>query len=245
MQVEIWSDVVCPWCYIGKRRFEAALTRFPHRDEVRVAYRSFELDPSATSGTSQSVREHLAHKYGVSLEQAAAMNERVSWLAAAEGLDYQLEHARYVNTFDAHRMIYLAAAHGLQEAAQERLMRAYFTEGEDIGDAETLVRVLAEIRVDSDEAREALASGAYADDVRADLRRARGFGIQGVPFFVVDEQYGISGAQPTDVMLDVLTRVWGAAHPLTVVGGILDGEVCRDDSCALPQPEDTAGTGAN
>jgi predicted DsbA family dithiol-disulfide isomerase len=118
-------------------------------------------------------------------------------------------------------------------------MRAYFTEGQDLGDPETLVRVLAEIGVEADEARAALASGAYADEVRADLRRARGFGIQGVPFFVMDEKYGISGAHPSDVMLDVLTQLWAEEHPLTVVGAT-DGDICTDDSCALPQPEDTS-----
>jgi predicted DsbA family dithiol-disulfide isomerase len=244
MQVEIWSDVVCPWCYIGKRRFEAALARFPHRDEVQVVYRSFELDPNAPRDSNATVGEVLASKFGVSLERAMAMNDRVSRLAAEEGLEYRLERARYANTFDAHRMIHLAATHGLQHAAQERLMRAYFTDSEDVGDAETLVRLGADIGVDAAEARAALAADDYADAVRADLRRARGFGIQGVPFFVIDEQYGISGAQPTDAMLEVLDQVWAEAHPLTMVGST-DGEVCEDGTCALPSAEaavtDTAG----
>ena len=236
MQVEIWSDVVCPWCYIGKRRFEAALARFAHRDDVQVSYRSFELDPNAPRGSNKSTSEVLASKYGVSLERATAMNDRVSRLAAEEGLEYHLERARYANTFDAHRMIHLAAEHGLQHEAKERLMYAYFTEGEDVGDAETLVRLVGEIGVDAAEARAALADDAYADAVRADLRRARGFGIQGVPFFVIDEQYGISGAQPTDEMLAVLDHVWAEAHPLAMVGST-DGAICEDDTCALSSAE--------
>jgi predicted DsbA family dithiol-disulfide isomerase len=239
MQVEIWSDVVCPWCYIGKRRFEAALARFPHRDEVQVVYRSFELDPTTPRGSNASLNEVLASKYGVSLERATAMNDRVSRLAAEEGLEYRLERARYANTFDAHRMIHLAAAHGLQHAAKERLMRAYFTESEDVGDAETLVRLVVEVGVDAAEARAALAGDSYADAVRADLRRARSFGIQGVPFFVIDEQYGISGAQPTDAMLGVLDQVWAEAHPLTMVGST-DGAICEDGTCALPSAEAAA-----
>lgn len=239
MQVEIWSDVVCPWCYIGKRRFEAALAQFAHRDAVRVIYRSFELDPHAPRASRMSASEVLARKYGVSLEQAAAMNERVSRMAAQEGLEYHLERARYANTFDAHRLIHLAAAHGLQEAAEERLMRAYFTEGEDVADAETLVRLLAEVGVEAEEARAALASDAYADAVRADLRRAAGFGIRGVPFFVIDEQYGISGAQPAEVLRQVLEQVWAETHPLTMAGAS-DGDACADGACALPDVEPDA-----
>jgi predicted DsbA family dithiol-disulfide isomerase len=139
-------------------------------------------------------------------------------------------------------MIHLAAAHDLQDAAHERLMRAYFTEGADIGDPATLVQLLAEIGVDAEEARSALMGDTYADTVRADLRRAASFGIRGVPFFVIDEQYGISGAQPTDVLLDMLEQVWAESHPLTLVGAT-DGDVCEDDSCALPVSE-TAATDA-
>jgi predicted DsbA family dithiol-disulfide isomerase len=237
MHVEIWSDVVCPWCYIGKRRFEAALARFPHRDEVQVVYRSFELDPNAPRGSNQSTQQVLASKYGVSLQQAAAMNDRVNRLAAEEELEYHLDRARYANTFDAHRMIHLAGAHRLQHAAKERLMRAYFTDGEDVADPETLVRLLVEVGVDADAARAVLAGDAYADAVRQDERRARSFGVQGVPFFVFDEKYGVSGAQPSDVLLSVLEQVWAETHPLTPLGST-DAALCTDDSCALPTAQD-------
>ncbi|HLJ81932.1 MAG TPA: DsbA family oxidoreductase [Ktedonobacterales bacterium] len=235
MHVEIWSDVVCPWCYIGKRRFESALAQFRHRDDVTVTFRSFQLDPTAPRDTDVTVNERLAGKYGVSQAQAAAMNERVSALAAQEGLDYHLENARYANTFDAHRLLHLAAAHDRQQEVKERLLRAYFTEGAAIGDPETLVRLVAEAGIDVDEARAVLDGDAYADDVLADERQARALGITGVPFFVVDEKYGVSGAQPPDLLKDVLERAWSDAHPLIMAGmagaegdeaGACDGDVC-------------------
>jgi predicted DsbA family dithiol-disulfide isomerase len=238
MQVEIWSDVVCPWCYIGKRRFESALAAFPHRDDVEVIWRAYQLNPTAPQQTDETLDEMLAHKYSVSQQQAAAMNRRVTAEAAKVGLDYHLDHARPANTFDAHRLIHLAASHKLQHEAKERLMHAYFTEGEPIGDAETLVRLVAELGVPADEAREVLAGGAYADTVRADEQRARQYGIRGVPFFAIDETYGVSGAQPSEVFTQVLEQAWADAHPLTVVaGGVEDAQdtvVCDDDSCVLP-----------
>jgi predicted DsbA family dithiol-disulfide isomerase len=210
MQIEIWSDVVCPWCYIGKRRFEAALAQFAHRDEVVVAWRSYELDPHAPREEEGSLNDMLARKLRVSTAQAAAMNQRVIDLAAGEGLDYQLARARPGNTFDAHRLIHLAAAHNLQAVAKERLLRAYFTEGRPIGDLDTLAQIGAELGLPGDEVRAMLEGDAYAADVRADQRRAAEFGIQGVPFFVIDERYGVSGAQPAAVFLDALEQAWAA-----------------------------------
>ncbi|HEV2457212.1 MAG TPA: DsbA family oxidoreductase [Ktedonobacterales bacterium] len=236
MKVEIWSDVVCPWCYIGKRRFESALSQFPRRDEVEVTWRSFQLDPSAARNPEQTVAERLAGKYGVSLAQAAAMNERVSRLAALECLDYHLDEARGGNTFDAHRLIHLAASHGLQQEMEERLFHAYFTEGKAIGDVETLVALAAEVGLDADEARTVLASDAYADAVRADERRARTLGISGVPFFVLDEKYGVSGAQPAEVLREALDQVWAESHPfITPQGADQPADACEGDACALPE----------
>jgi predicted DsbA family dithiol-disulfide isomerase len=235
VKVEIWSDVVCPWCYIGKRRFESALAAFPHRDAVEVIYRSFELDPTAQVESGQSVTERLAEKYGVSLAQADAMNARVTGIAAGEGLEYHLEKARHANTVKAHRLIHLAASKGLQDAVLERVMTAYFSEGENIGETETLVRLAAEAGLDADEARITLESDAYADAVRTDERRARMLGINGVPFFVVDERYGVSGAQPAELLLQVLDEAWAESHPLlTVIGSSADADICEGDSCALP-----------
>jgi predicted DsbA family dithiol-disulfide isomerase len=238
MMIEIWSDVVCPWCYIGKRRFESALARFAHRDQVVVVWRSFELDPHAPRRTLGSLNDLLAQKIGVSPAQAAAMNRQVADLAATEGLDYQLDRAKPGNTFDAHRLIHLAAAHNLQAQAKERLLRAYFTEGLPISDPDTLATIGAELGIAGDEVRAMLAGDAYADDVRADERRAAAFGIRGVPFFVIDEQYGVSGAQTPTVFLDALEQAWATAHPLTLVSAPSqeDGN-CDDGSCAVaPAP---------
>ncbi len=209
LTVEIWSDVVCPWCYVGKRRFEAALALFDH--PVEVTWRSFELDPSAPRERELPAAEHLAEKYGMSVEQAEASQAQLTELAAAEGLEYHLDRTRGGNSFDAHRMIHLAAAHDLQDAAKERLMRAYFTEAEPIGEPETLVRLMADIGIDEDEARAVLDGDAYADAVRADEEIAQRIGIQGVPFFVLNRRYGVSGAHPPEALLEALRKSEEAA----------------------------------
>jgi predicted DsbA family dithiol-disulfide isomerase len=204
LTVEIWSDVVCPWCYIGKRRFEAALAGFPH--EVEHTWRSFELDPGAPPLREHSAAEHLASKYGMSVEQAQASHAQMTGLAAQEGLEYHLDRTRGGNSFDAHRLLHLAAAHGLQDEAKERLMRAYFTEGVAIGDREALVALATDIGLDPEEARAALDGDAYADAVREDEALAQRFGIQGVPFFVIDRRFGVSGAQPAELLVQALEK---------------------------------------
>jgi predicted DsbA family dithiol-disulfide isomerase len=234
MKVEIWSDVVCPWCYLGKRRFESALAQFDHRDQVEVIWRSYQLDPNAPRVSEETVNEMLAKKYGISQKQAAANHDRLTALGAEAGLEYHFEKARIGNTFDAHRLIHLAATKGLQNAVKERLMKAYFTDGAAIGDSETLVQIVSEVGIDADLARAVLASDAYADEVRADERRARTLGIHGVPFYAIDEKYGVSGAQPAEVFSKVLERAWADAHPLITVGGDEpESGVCEDDSCAI------------
>jgi predicted DsbA family dithiol-disulfide isomerase len=229
LKVEIWSDVVCPWCYIGKRRLESALERFDHRDEIEVEFRSFELDPFAQAGQDEGLDERLARKYGVDLEKARAMNARVTEAAAGEGLEYHLDIARPGNTFDVHRLIHLAAAEGRQAAMKERAMAAYFTEGRQIGDRDTLVDLAAEVGIDRDRARRALESDEFAAEVRADEREATELGITGVPFFVLDRRYGVSGAQPPEVMLGALERAWTEAQPIS--GG--DEAACNDGTCAV------------
>ncbi|GCE30578.1 DSBA oxidoreductase [Dictyobacter alpinus] len=238
MKVEIWSDVACPWCYIGKRRFEAALDQFAHRDQVEVIWRSYQLDPSAPRDSDQKMTEILAQKYGVSVQQAQAMNKRVEDQATEVGLEYHLDKIHHSNTFDAHRLIHLAASHNVQDAAKERLLRAYFTEGAAVGDTETLVRLATEVGIDAEEARSMLAGSAYEDDVDADIERARMFGIQGVPFFAFDEKYGVSGAQPTEVFTQVLTQAWTESHPLISVGAAnADAGYCEGDNCVIPQAD--------
>jgi len=209
--VEIWSDVVCPWCYLGKRRFEQALAQFEHRDDVEVVWRSFELDPNAGPSSSQPPAERLAAKYGMSVDDAKASHDRLTALAAESGLEYHLDTTKGGNTFDAHRLIQLGKARGIQDAVKERLMRAYFTEGEHVDDRETLVRLATEAGLDADEARAVLSSDEYADAVREDEELARRIGINGVPFFVLDRRYGISGAQPSEVFLGALRMASDAA----------------------------------
>jgi len=211
LTVEIWSDVVCPWCYIGKRRFEAALERFEHRDDVTIMWRSFELDPEAPAEPAGSATERLAAKYGMSVERAEQLHAEMTERAAVEGLEFHFDRARGGNTFNAHRMIHLASTYGHQAAAQERVMRAHFTEGEAIADPETLIRIVAELGVDPQEAREALALDRFAEDVREDERLAQQLGVQGVPFFVLDRRYAVSGAQPPEVLLGALERAWDEA----------------------------------
>lgn len=231
MKVEIWSDVVCPWCYVGKRRFESALSRFEHKADVEVVWRSFELDPGAAAVRDGDPVQRLADKYGMSRAKAQAMNDQLTALAAAEGLEYHLDKARSGNTFDAHRLLHLAAEHGRQDDVKERFLRGYFTETQAIGDSGTLTRLAVDAGLDAAEVRDVLASNKFADEVRADEAQAAAYGISGVPFFVVDERYGISGAQPADVILATLQRAFAEANPLTVVGG--DAGACEGDSCAV------------
>ena len=208
VKVEVWSDVVCPWCYIGKRRLEGALARFEHAGDVEVEYRSFELNPAASSTESGPLDQRLADKYGVGLDQARAMNSRVTDTAAAEGLHYRLDIAQPSNTFDAHRLIHLAGAFGLKAAMKERLMAAYFSEGRRIGDPGTLVELAVEVGIDPRRARAAMASDEFAADVRTEEREAAELGISGVPFFVLDRRYGVSGAQPSELLLEALQKAW-------------------------------------
>jgi predicted DsbA family dithiol-disulfide isomerase len=210
MDVEIWSDVVCPWCFIGKRRFEEALAGFEHRDEVNVVWRSFELDPDAPRVRTVDNATHLAQKYGKTPEEAHAMVQRVADLAAGDGLELRHDIARSGNTFDAHRLLHLAAAHDLQDALKERLMAAYHSEGEAIGDSDVLRRLAIEVGLPEDEVAEVLAGDRYAAQVRDDESVAREFGITGVPFFVVDRAFAASGAQSPEILGELLRRAWEA-----------------------------------
>ncbi len=208
MKVEIWSDVVCPWCYIGKRNLEAALADFTHRDDVEVAWRSYELDPTTPASVDLSMDEVLERKYGMTRPEAEAANARMTALAAKVGLEYHLDQVRIGNTFDAHRLIHLADHVGLAEAMKERLLRAYFTESRPISDHATLVALAGEVGLDPDRAAEMLAGTEFADEVRADEARAAALGATGVPFFVIDGRIGLPGAQPPDVLLRFLERAW-------------------------------------
>ncbi|MDE3132513.1 MAG: DsbA family oxidoreductase [Acidobacteriota bacterium] len=211
MDVEIWSDVNCPWCYIGKRRFEAALARFEHAGEVNLTWRSFELDPGAPAETPGNGATLLAEKYGVPLERARAMEQNVTEIAAAEGLHYDLQHARIGSSFDAHRLVHLAARHGLQDEMEERLFRARFSEGRLISELETLVQLAGEVGLEGAEVRATLAADDFAREVRDDERTAQALGISGVPMFVVDRAYGMSGAQPAEQLTALLEHARAAS----------------------------------
>jgi predicted DsbA family dithiol-disulfide isomerase len=211
--VEIWSDVVCPWCYIGENRFEQALAEFPNRDQIKVVHRSFQLDPSTPRDTRETVDEMLSKKYRVSPERAAQMSNQVISVAAADGLPMRADRFT-ANTYDAHRLVHFATTKGL------------------VGDTDTLVELAVEVGLDADETRKVLESDAFSAEVDADLRRAAGFGIQGVPFFVFDEKFGVSGGQAKEVFTQAITKAWEEAKPLTLFG---NGEVCGPDGCEVPQ----------
>jgi predicted DsbA family dithiol-disulfide isomerase len=208
MQVEIWSDVVCPWCYLGKRRLEQALAGFEHRDGVQVVYRSFELDPTAPADVTTPTVELLADKYGMSRARASQAQREMEERAAGDGLTFRLADLRSGNTRDAHRLIQLAKDRGRQEALVERLHRAFFTEQDSVFDHEALTRLAVEVGLDRDEVGSVLSGNAYTDHVETDEAMASALGATGVPLFLIDRKYGISGAQPAATIADVLTRAW-------------------------------------
>ena len=212
MRVEIWSDIVCPWCYIGKRRFEKALEQFAHADQVEVVWRSFQLDPSFPAGVSKPVHESLAEKMGSTVEQVRHMTEQVTEVAAQGGLDYDLAGGVMANTFDAHRLIHAAGTQGLAEQAHERLMRAQLVQARDLSSTETLVELAQEIGLEADLARRVLEGEDYAEQVRADVVAAQQLGGSGVPFFVLDRVFGVSGAQPVEVFVSALEKAHQAAQ---------------------------------
>jgi predicted DsbA family dithiol-disulfide isomerase len=204
MRVDIWSDLVCPWCYIGKRRFETALAAFAHRDDVRVVHRAFQLDPAMPKGQLFRHRDVLMRKYGMNESAVAAAQARLEHLAAVEGLEYHLAESRTGNTLDAHRLVHLAGEQGKQDAVIERFFRAHFTEGRSLFDDDSLALLADEAGLKG--AREVLESNRYTEDVTADHRQANALGASGVPFFVIDDRYGVSGAQPAEVFVDALAR---------------------------------------
>lgn len=209
MELELWIDVVCPWCYIGKRRLETALERFDAREQVTLVQRSFELDPEAPRRREGTLAEMLASKYGGTVAEAEARQARLAELGRADGIEFRFELARQGSTFDAHRLLHLAAERGVQPAVSERLMRGYFGEGLAIGEPDELLDAVVEAGLDRDEARALLDGDRFAAEVREDERRGEAIGIRGVPFLVLDNRYGLSGAQPVDAYLQALEHAWG------------------------------------
>lgn len=213
LRVDVWSDVACPWCWVGKRRLEAAIARLPAPGDVEVVFRSFELDPRAPRGTRSRIpyAERLARKYRATPEQANGMIERMTAVGRSEGLAFDFARALPSNTFDAHRVLHLARKRGVQAAVKERLFRAYFSEGESLGSRKALERLSAEAGLEAAEVRRALAGDAHADAVRADEEEAHRNGVHAVPFFVLGGAYALGGAQAADVMHEALLQAWQEA----------------------------------
>jgi predicted DsbA family dithiol-disulfide isomerase len=232
VKIDIWSDVVCPWCYIGKRRLEKALADFEHAEDVEITWHSFELDPTAPTVPSESVAEYLGRKYGGGEAAGRQIVARVTSVAAQEGLSFErYPDARHANTRDAHRLIHLALEVGgseLQGRLEEALFAANFERAEDVADHDVLTAIAVEVGLSEARVRQVLASRELTDAVDADIAQAVAYGAGGVPFFVFDQRYGVSGAQPAEVFGQVLQRAWSDAHPpVDVVAG---GEVCGPDS---------------
>lgn len=232
IQVEIWSDILCPFCYIGKRRLEKALATFEHADEVEVKWRSFELDPEAnpTPGVNQYAR--LASKYGKSEEWARQMSANMTDMAAEEGLAFDFDRVVLANSLRAHRLVHLAAKHGQQDATKERLFKAYLEQGLNINDVPTLTQLGADLGLPANEVSEVLASNTFEQEVRHDEYQARQIGVRGVPYFVFDDKYAVSGAQPTELFQEVLEKVWEEARPKPMQVAGTSGAACDiDGSC--------------
>ena len=235
MKVEVLSDYVCPFCYIGKRRFEAGLQQFSNKEEVEVTYRSFELDPNARRDGNPNIHDLLATKYGMSREQAVANTNQLTQQAQALGLDYHMDRTIQTNTFDAHRLSHYAASQGKLVEMTERLLKAHFTDSLHLGQLETLADLAAEVGLDRAEALRVLEEGQYANEVREDEQEARALEVRGVPFFVINRKYAVSGAQSSEVFLEALQKAWLEDHPLVVLGDEKNGAICTDDGCVIPE----------
>ena len=206
MKIEIWSDVVCPFCYIGKRHLEKALEQLPDLD-VEIIWRSFELDPNAAVNPDLDIYDLLAKKYGRNREWAKQMNDNMVQMATKAGLNYNMDEVQPTNSFNAHQLIHFAKDEGLQDEMKEALLKAYFEQGKHVGDPETLTELAVKVGLDKANAQKVLQENTYSNDVVADVEKAHKIGVQGVPFFYINEKYGLSGAQPVEVFVEALTEI--------------------------------------
>ncbi|WP_138477437.1 DsbA family oxidoreductase [Dyadobacter bucti] len=230
MKVEIWSDVMCPFCYIGKRKFEKALEQFPQKDKIQVEWKSFQLNPQMKSEPGKSINEYLAEVKGWTLEYAEQVNDHVTNLASEVGLEYNLSKSVVANSFDAHRFVQYAKTKGKGDAAEEQLFKAYFTDAKNTADHDTLVQLGTEIGLDASELKAVLDSTKFSDEVRKDIYEAQQVGARGVPFFVMDRKYAVSGAQQPETFLGALEKSfgeWEKQNPALV--SLADGENCTID----------------
>lgn len=234
MKIEVWSDFVCPFCYIGKRRLEEALASFPYRENVEVVFRSFELDPHAKKETPFSIHEMIAQKYGISVEEAKRANADIGKQAEALGLTFRFETMKPTNTFDAHRLAQYAKEKGKLDEVVERLFYAYFTESKRISDRDVLLELAEAAGLDRKETEAVLDSERYAEQVRNEEAIAAQLGIRGVPFFVLNQKYAISGAQPVDVFRQALEKVWAEEQQSSSLQSLAEkGKTCTDGNCAI------------
>ncbi|MFD2443262.1 DsbA family oxidoreductase [Bacillus sp. CGMCC 1.16607] len=239
MKIEIWSDFVCPFCYIGKRRLEEALNQFPHKEKVEVEFKSFELDPNAPEYSGRSIHEALAVKYGMTIDEAKKANEGVGKQANSVGLTFNFEEMKPTNTFDAHRLAKYAKTLGKEREITERLLFGYFMESKNLGDQETLLDLAESVGLDRNDAVTILQDkNAFANDVRIDEGLAQAYGVRGVPYFIINQKYAISGAQPTETFLRALLQVWQEESTTPVLQDLssesVDDASCMDGSCAVP-----------
>lgn len=240
MKIEVWSDFVCPFCYIGKRRLEEAIAQFPHKDQVEVEFKSFELDPNSPVNIDKSIHEVLASKYGMSVEKAKQTNNGMVQQAATVGLTYHFDTMKPTNTFDAHRLAKFAESFGKEAEITEKLLYSYFTESKHIGDHETLADIAESAGLDRQKALDVLHDkNTYANEVRKDETTAQQYGISGVPYFIINQKYAISGAQPIETFVGALQQVWQeeSVSPVFQDLSTTSGEdaSCADGSCAIPE----------
>lgn len=228
MKVEIWSDVMCPWCYIGKRKFEKALSQFPQRDKIEVEWKSFQLNPDMKTDPDKSIVEYLSEEKGLTVDHAQQMLNHVTNVASEVGLDYHMDQTVLANSFDSHRFIQLAKKNNLGDAAEEQLFHAYFTEGKNTADHQTLITLGEKIGLDPAVTKDVLESDQFAAEVHKDLYEARQVGVRGVPFFVLDRKYAVSGAQQPETFLGALQQSyqeWEKENPAPLVS-LADGDSC-------------------
>ena len=208
MEIEIWSDVMCPFCYIGKRKFEQAMAQFPEREHLQVTWKSYQLAPDLVTDPNKDINQYLAEHKGMSIDEAKGLNDQVTQMAADLGLVYNFDQSVLANSFDAHRFTHFAKQYGKQLEAEEMLFQAYFTDGKNIDDHSTLIQLGTEIGLDAALLEKALGNGSYADEVRSDIYEAQQVGVRGVPFFVIDRKYAISGAQESGTFLQALEQAY-------------------------------------
>ncbi|MCF7925529.1 MAG: DsbA family oxidoreductase [Candidatus Izimaplasma sp.] len=231
MKIELWSDFACPFCYIGKTRFENALAKFPHKEHVEVIYKAYQLNPNAPKKMTSSPAEAFAKGHGMTVDKAKERFTMFTENAKTVGLEYHYDVIQMTNTFDAHRLAKWANKQNKEPEITARFMKAYFTEGKNLSDVETLVELTKEIGLKGDKAREILNTDTYSDTVKSQITEGRQVGVQGVPFFVLNRKYGVSGAQQEEYFTQVLEKLWEEEKPLETIGD--DGNVCTEDKCEI------------